>query len=178
MAEIQDRWVHPGPQPNGMQAVEDGVWIIDQTDNYLYKLAYEDGSIMEKLPTETEHSSGVTVGGGHVWVASTYSTELFKVNASDGGTVAKYDTPGKGVVAFAADPAAARVTGAHGMEWTYRSATITGKLIRSPSTVVERSRSDTSTRKRGLTVMASRADLFRRFVISSKAAASTKSHRS
>ena len=117
MAEIQERWVHPGPQPNGMQAVEDGVWIIDQTDNYLYKLAYEDGSVMEKLPTETEHSSGVTVGGGHIWVASTYSTELFKVNAGDGGTLARYDTPGKGVVAFAKDPANARVTGAHGMEW-------------------------------------------------------------
>ena len=115
MAEIQDRWKTPGPQPNGLQAADDGLWVIDQTDNHLYKLNYDDGSVMEKLPTDTEHSSGVTEGGGNLWVASTYSTELFKLNY-DGSTVAKYDTPGKGVVGFA-DPANARVTGAHGMEW-------------------------------------------------------------
>lgn len=116
MAVIQDMWMHPGPQPNGLQATADGLWAIDQTDNYLYKLSYDDGSIIEKLPTDTEHSSGVTVGGGHLWVASTYSCELFKLNY-DGSTVAKYDTPGKGVVAFAQDPATAPMTGAHGMEW-------------------------------------------------------------
>jgi streptogramin lyase len=109
-------WLHPGPQPNGMQAVDDGVWIIDQRDDHLYKLAYDTGIVLERLKTETRASSGVTVGGGFIWVASTYSTELFKLNP-DGTTAAKYDTPGKGVVAFARDPANAPVTGAHGMEW-------------------------------------------------------------
>ena len=116
MAEIRNRWLTPGPQPNGLQAAHDGLWVIDQTDNHLYKLAYEDGSVIADLPTETEHSSGVTEGGGFLWVASTYSTELFKID-KDGTTVAKFDTPGKGVVAFAPNPATARVTGAHGMEW-------------------------------------------------------------
>ena len=116
MAQMEDRWVTPGPQPNGLQAVSDGLWVIDQTDNYVYKLSYDDGSIIEKLPTETEHSSGITEGGGHVWVASTYSCEIFKLD-SKGGTVAKYDTPGKGVVSFAKDTATARTTGAHGLEW-------------------------------------------------------------
>ena len=116
MAQIEDRWITPGPQPNGLQAVADGLWVIDQTDNFLYKLSYDDGSVIEKLPTETEHSSGVTEGGGHLWVASTYSCELFKLDFK-GGTVAKYDTPGKGVVAFAKDQATAPTTGAHGMEW-------------------------------------------------------------
>ena len=35
----------------------------------------------------------------------------------DGTTVEIYDTPGKGVVSFAKDPANAPQTGAHGMEW-------------------------------------------------------------
>jgi len=41
--------------------------------------------------------------------------ELVKVDY-EGNTVAKYDTPGKGVVAFG-DPSKSRVSGAHGMEW-------------------------------------------------------------
>jgi streptogramin lyase len=116
MAEIHDMWVHPGPQPNGLQAAADGLWVIDQGDDHLYKLNYSDGSIIKKLPTETQKSSGVTIGGGYIWVASTYSCELFALNM-DGTTSSKYDTPGKGVVAFARDPANAPVTGAHGMEW-------------------------------------------------------------
>ena len=116
MVQIEDMWVTPGPQPNGLQATSDGLWVIDQTDNHLYKLSYTDGSVIEKLPTETVHSSGVTEGGGHLWVASTYSCELFKLDFH-GGTAAKYDTPGKGVVSFAKDPSTAPVTSAHGMEW-------------------------------------------------------------
>ena len=84
MAQIEDMWVTPGPQPNGLQATSDGLWVIDQTDNHLYKLSYTDGSVIEKLPTETVHSSGVTEGGGHLWVASTYSCELFKLDFKGG----------------------------------------------------------------------------------------------
>ena len=115
MPRIRDEFIHPGPQPNGLQAADDGLWVIDQTDNHLYKLSYDDGSVLEKLPTETEHSSGVTLGGGNIWVASTFGAELFKC-AADGSTVARYDTPGKGVVAFG-NRENTRVTGAHGMEW-------------------------------------------------------------
>ncbi len=115
MAQVHDMWVTPGPQPNGLQAADDGLWVIDQTDNHLYTLSWDDGSVIEDLPTETEHSSGVTEGGGMLWVASTYSCELFKLNR-DGTTAERYDTPGKGVVVFG-DPNRSRVTGAHGMEW-------------------------------------------------------------
>ena len=115
MPEIEEMWVTPGPQPNGLQAADDGLWVIDQTDDHLYKLGYDDGSVLARLPTETEHSSGVTEGGGHLWVASTFTCELVEMD-QEGNTVAKHDTPGKGVVAFG-DPNSARVTGAHGMEW-------------------------------------------------------------
>jgi hypothetical protein len=69
LTEIIDRWVAPGPQPNGLQATPTGLWLIDQRDNHLYKLDYADGSVMERLPTDTDRPSGVTEGGGNMWVA-------------------------------------------------------------------------------------------------------------
>ena len=115
MTEIRDMWMAPGPQPNGLQAASDGLWLIDQADNHLYRLGYGDGEVLDKLPTETDRSSGVTEGGGYLWVASTYSGELFKLD-HEGRTVQRYDTPGKGVVKFG-DRDSSTVTGAHGMEW-------------------------------------------------------------
>ncbi|MDE2899362.1 MAG: hypothetical protein OXO54_13685 [Chloroflexota bacterium] len=115
MTEVTDRWITPGPQPNGLQAADDGLWVIDQDNNHLYKLDYSDGSILARMPTESDHSSGVTIGGGHLWVSSTFGSRIFKLNG-DGTTVDHYDTPGKGVVAFV-DPANAQVTGAHGLQW-------------------------------------------------------------
>ena len=119
MVAIRDEFMHPGPQPNGLQATEDGLWVIDQSDNHLYKLNYETGEILEKFATETLYSSGVTLGAGNIWIASTYGTEIFKCNL-DGTTVAKYDTPGKGIAVFA-DPENQIVTGAHGIEWIDRT---------------------------------------------------------
>ena len=115
MTQIEDRWIAPGPQPNGLQATADGLWLIDQRDNHLYKLAYDDGAVIQRYPTETDRSSGVTEGGGHVWVASTYSARLYKLNY-DATTVEHYDTPGKGVVKFG-NRDSSIITGAHGMEW-------------------------------------------------------------
>ena len=115
MATVTDRWITQGPQPNGLQSAEDGLWVMDQTDDHLYKLSYDDGSVLAQLPAEAEHSSGVTEGGGFLWVASTFTCKLVKMDY-EGNTVAKYETPGKGVVAFG-DPNYSRVTGAHGMEW-------------------------------------------------------------
>ncbi len=111
---VEDMWLTPGPQPNGLQAAPDGLWVIDQQDNHLYKLSYEDGSVLADLPTETYKSSGVTLGGGHVWVASTHNSRLYKLNL-DGSTAACYDSPGKGVVApGSSGPTYPRP---HGMEW-------------------------------------------------------------
>ncbi len=115
MTYIEDMWVTPGPQPNGLQAAPDGLWVIDQKDNHLYKLDYGTGAVLADLPTETDRSSGVTLGGGYIWVASTYNARIYKLDMN-GKTVAYYDTPGKGYVAFG-DPTRRRVTGAHGLEW-------------------------------------------------------------
>ena len=115
MTQVRDRWLTPGPQPNGLQAAADGIWVLDQVDNHLYKLRYEDGSVIARLPTQTDRSSGVTEGGGFLWVSSTYSLEIFRINY-DGSTSAVFDTPGKGVMQ-GRGPDYDTVTGAHGMEW-------------------------------------------------------------
>ena len=115
MAKIEDMWLTPGTRPNGLQAAEDGLWVISADDGgHLYKLDYETGEAMLDVPTETYRPSGLTVGGGHVWVASTHSSRLYKLN-EDGSTVEFYDPPGTGVH----DPrdAGPGYNRPHGMEW-------------------------------------------------------------
>lgn len=105
------RWKTPGPQPNGLQAVPEGLWVIDQDDLFVYLLDWADGSIIKKFPTETYHSSGITWDGEAIWVASTFTPiELFRY-ATDGTELKRLPTPG-----------ASERSGAHGMEW------IDGKL--------------------------------------------------
>ena len=114
MPKIEDMWTTPGAMPNGLQATDRGLWVIDQADNHLYELDYEDGSILADLPTETYKSSGVTLGDGYIWVASTHNYRIYKLS-NDGGTVELFEPPGAG----GRNP---RATGPgnlrpHGMEW-------------------------------------------------------------
>lgn len=107
------RWYTPCPQPNGLQATAEGIWVIDQKDHPLRALLldWKDGHELESFPTETNHSSGITWDGEHVWIASTYPPiELF-VYTRDGKEVRRLPTPG-----------ANEKSGAHGLEW------IDGKL--------------------------------------------------
>jgi hypothetical protein len=109
--QAKPRWKTPGPQPNGLQAVPEGVWVIDQDNLDVYLLAWEDGSILKQFPTHTHHSSGITWDGKAIWVASTFDPiELFKY-ATDGTELKRLPTPGKN-----------ERSGAHGLEW------IDGKL--------------------------------------------------
>ena len=71
MYKIEDMWQTPGTRPNGLQAADDGLWVISaDDDSRLYKLDYDTGEAIVDVPTETYKSSGMTVGGGHVWIAS------------------------------------------------------------------------------------------------------------
>ena len=107
----QVRWYTPGPQPNGMQAVPEGMWVIDQEDLKVYLLDWKDGHTLKEFPTATNHSSGITFDGEHLWVASTFPPiELFQYSV-DGEELRRLPTPG-----------ANERSGAHGLEW------IEGKL--------------------------------------------------
>lgn len=129
----------PGPAPNGLQATAEGLWVLDQRDNHAYLVRYEDGKILRDLKTGSVSGSGITFDGEALWIASTYSREIVKSDAKTGETIAKYPSPGAGVVSWKPEearrsplaappppkspdapskPPSPRVaTGAHGLEW-------------------------------------------------------------
>lgn len=116
-AQIDRRFQSPGPQPNGLQAAADGLWCIDQANNRVYRLDWETGSVLFEAQTDTVHSSGITLGGGYLWIASTYELMIAKLDPATGKTVAKYDTPGAGLVSWREAAENPETTGAHGLEW-------------------------------------------------------------
>jgi len=117
IARVEKRFKSPGAQPNGLQAAADGLWCIDQVNNRVYRQDFETGEIVFEAQTDTVHSSGVAIGGGFLWIASTYEAKIAKLDPASGKTIAKYDSPGAGVVAWREGFADAQVTGAHGLEW-------------------------------------------------------------
>jgi DNA-binding beta-propeller fold protein YncE len=105
------RWQTPGPQPNGLQATPEGLWVIDQEDLNVYLLDWQTGGATKHFPTATYHSSGITWDGENVWVSSTFTPiEIFQYSA-EGKELKRLGTPG-----------ASEKSGAHGLEW------IDGKL--------------------------------------------------
>jgi hypothetical protein len=123
----------PGPQPNGLQAVKEGLWILDQRENRAQLVSYEGGKVLRALDTECKAGSGITFDGEAIWLASTYSCEIIRADAHTGRTLARHPSPGSGVVAWTAGrrsplappappqsaPASGtrQKTGAHGLEW-------------------------------------------------------------
>ena len=104
MTQVRDMWMAP-TRPNGLQAAPDGMWLMAQsgaglTDNHAYKLSYEDGSVLKKVPTGLDHAGGITVGGGYVWVTADFDTVQLDF---DGNEVSRRMSPGG--------------RGAHGIEW-------------------------------------------------------------
>lgn len=94
----------PGPHPNGMQATADGIWILDQETHQVSLIDYQ-GAVLRTLQTESDRGSGITFDGATLWLASTYSCEILRVDPDSGKTLARYPTPG------------AEKTGGHGLEW-------------------------------------------------------------
>lgn len=132
--KVETAFKSPGPQPNGLQATADGLWILDQKDNRAYLVDYDHGKVLRALDTDSKAGSGITFDGETIWIASTYSREIIRSNATTGKTLAKYPSPGSGVVAWtngrrsplappaapaapSATSASRQPTGAHGLEW-------------------------------------------------------------
>ena len=42
--KIEKIFDFPGPQPNGMQATEEGIWFLDQVSNQALLVSYEGGN--------------------------------------------------------------------------------------------------------------------------------------
>ncbi len=109
VGKVETVFKSPGPQPNGLQATNDGLWIMDQgAGNKAYLVSYEDGKVLRSFETETDKSSGITYDGqGALWIGSTYSRETVKCDAMTGKTLETHFTPGAGVIyKMAGDPPA------------------------------------------------------------------------
>src|SRR5579863_9502333 len=88
----------PGPHPNGLQATADGLWVMDQGNNRVYLIRYEDGKVLREFATEADRASGITYDGEALWLASTYNRLIIRVSATTGKTLSEYYTPGAGVI--------------------------------------------------------------------------------
>jgi streptogramin lyase len=120
IADTIQMFMAPGPKPNGLQAADDGLWIIDQGDEHIYKVDWKTGETLVDAPTESVTPSGITIGDELVWIASTGSNEIIAVDPITGKTAQKYESPGAGVSATHEHrgPGEPRPeTGDHGLEW-------------------------------------------------------------
>src|SRR5690242_11453062 len=92
-------------KPNGLQATQQGLWIIDQgPGSKAFLVNYDDGKTIREFETETTASSGITFDGAALWIGSTYSREIVKVDASTGRALERHFTPGAGIIyKFAGD---------------------------------------------------------------------------
>ncbi|NJN82177.1 MAG: hypothetical protein HC802_07800 [Caldilineaceae bacterium] len=102
--QVETVFQAPGPQPNGMQATAEGLWILDQITNQVHLVSYA-GKVLRTLETASNKGSGITDDGDALWLTSTYSREILKIDRNTGETLASFPSP---------DPSA---TGAHGLEW-------------------------------------------------------------
>ena len=109
----------PGPKPNGLQATKEGLWVIDQGNNFVYLLDWKDGHTLKSFETETDKSSGITIHGeGNIWIASTYNCKIYKIDSTSGETIEILESPGQGMNATREHQSEKyQNTGDHGLEW-------------------------------------------------------------
>jgi streptogramin lyase len=99
VGKVETVFDSPGPQPNGLQATTDGLWIIDQgANNKAYLVSYDGGKVLRSFETETTSSSGITFDREALWIGSTYSREIVRVSATTGKAIERHFTPGAGVI--------------------------------------------------------------------------------
>ena len=99
----------PGPQPNGLQATKEGLWIINQSDgSRAYLVDYDNGKVLRSFETDTVRPSGITFDGEALWIGSTFSYENVRCNATTGAVIERRPTPGAVMYTMAGDPAQRR----------------------------------------------------------------------
>ena len=60
----------PCEMPNGLQWTDEGLFVMDQKTDNVY-VVDETGRLLRTINTPTANGSGITVGGGYLWTAST-----------------------------------------------------------------------------------------------------------
>ncbi len=103
--KVEIAFKSPGPQPNGLQATKDGLWIIDQSaGSRVYLVSYDDGRVMKSFETDTVRPSGITFDGEALWIGSTFSYENVRCSAATGAVIDRRPTPCSIMYAMAGDP--------------------------------------------------------------------------
>jgi sugar lactone lactonase YvrE len=103
--KVEIAFKSPGPQPNGLQATREGLWIIDQSrGSKVYLVGYDDGRVLRSFETDTVRPSGITFDGEALWIGSTFSYENVRCSATTGAVLERRPTPGSIMYAMAGDP--------------------------------------------------------------------------
>jgi streptogramin lyase len=88
---------------NGLEAVAEGLWLCDQQNNRSYLVDYS-GAVLRSFPSPARNASGISVGGGSVWVASNIQPSMvFRHDPANGQCTAFLMLAGEG--------------GVHGLQW-------------------------------------------------------------
>jgi streptogramin lyase len=93
----------PGLQVNGLEAVQEGLWLCDQRDNRSYLVDYS-GSVLTSFASPARNASGISFGAGSVWVGSNVDPPMiFRHDPTSGQCSAFLMLEGPG--------------GVHGLQW-------------------------------------------------------------
>jgi hypothetical protein len=102
--KVEIAFKSPGPQPNGLQATKEGLWIIDQSAGSRVSLVdYTDGRVLRTFETDTVRPSGITFDGEALWIGSTFSYENVRCDAMTGAVLERRPTPGSIMYTLAGD---------------------------------------------------------------------------
>ncbi len=113
--KLENFFAPPSTMPNGLQAADEGLYVIDQGTEEI-TLLDDDLQPVRHIPTPTENASGLTIGGGYFWTGSnapatarwrrpadTRAPAILKCDMETGEIVKRFPTPDGG--------------GIHGLEW-------------------------------------------------------------
>src|SRR5260370_40464778 len=108
-AKVELLYDTPGHQPNGLQATAEGLWVLDQKDNKAYLLKIDTGAILRSFDTASNAGSGITFDGEALWLSSTYSCRILRVDARTDVTLGDFPSPGTGPVKWVRPRVSARI---------------------------------------------------------------------
>jgi outer membrane protein assembly factor BamB len=113
-------------EPNDLQFVPEGLWILDQVDqptNKAFLVKPEDGTVIREILTESLHGSGITYGNGALWLGSTKGKDAkdppktLKADPKTGKTLKTFVTPESGLYGRMSLDRGDTPSGAHGLKW-------------------------------------------------------------
>ena len=69
-AIVEKLFKAPDVHPNALEAAADGLWIGDQVSERAFRVDWKTGKVLHEVQTESHNTSGIAVGGGHLWLGA------------------------------------------------------------------------------------------------------------